>query len=657
MKFVREARRRKVWVTAAAYGALTVGLIEISGAVSEALLFPDWTGRLVTFLLLLGFPIVVVMAWIFDIDRGGIRRTSAVDHRAATRPISGTTQRPRPGFTASASIPVPAAPVRRNAAVTSAAHGAHEPPDPDRLKRVALGHVRHEMRTPINAILGYSEMLLEDEEDPETVADLRRINESGRRLLTLVDGILDPARLEGSIDREIESFAAQIEADLRTPINAVVGYCEMLLESQQEIGRDVLGPDIERILTAARSLLATSGDIVLVATQAPDVDGSPVSARLQDSSELTRGVLSRLPTGSATAAREIATGQGSLLVVDDNPTNRDLLTRQLARHGYIVAAAADGTEALDKLGARDFDLILLDVIMPGMDGVETLQRLKEDERLRDIPVIMLSSLDEVESAIRCIEAGAAEYITKPVQSTLLEARIAANLEVRELRAREATYRKRIEADAETIDQLLLSAFPIAVAERVRRGESGILDAMPHTTVLHCTADQSSFGSTGIREYVAVLSRWFTEFASLAEEGAVDACLGRRDGFLAAAWNEDDEDPAIAIADLALTFQAALEAAGPDIAGMFRIGLHTGSSVGAVIGESRPRYDLWGEAVVTARNLASGADPGRILVSPATSALLRGRFSLETGRVVEIDGLGQIRPHVLRASDDDSERNE
>lgn len=593
------------------------------------------------------------MAWIFDIDKGGIRRTGAVEE--ADTPLSPhkPEKRIRPGFAGASAIPVPATPVRRATAGTSAPRDSSAPPDPDRLKRAALGHVRHEMRTPINAILGYSEMLLEDEEDAETASDLRRINDSGRRLLALVDSILDPARLKGSIDREIESFAAQIEADLRTPINAVVGYCEMLLEAQREIGRDELVPDLERILAAARSLLATSADIVLVATQTPGTEGEPASLRLQDSAELTRGVLAKLPTATSASASDIPAGQGSLLVVDDNPTNRDLLTRQLARHGYIVAAAADGAEALAKLGKRDFDLILLDVIMPVMDGVETLRRLKDDDRLRDIPVIMLSSLDEVDSAIRCIEAGAEEYITKPVQATLLEARIAANLEVRDLRARESTYRERIHADAETIEQLLLSAFPPDVAERVLRGESGIMDTMPLTTVLLCSADQSRFGSTGIREYVAVLSEWFTEFVSLAEERAINACLGRRDGFLAAAWQDAGEDHAIAIADLALAFQAALQAAGPDSATLFRFGMHTGPTVGAVIGESRPRYDLWGEAIITAENLAAGADAGRIFVSPATSALLRDRFALDAGRVVEIDGLGQIRPHLLLAANDSS----
>jgi CheY-like chemotaxis protein/signal transduction histidine kinase len=649
MEFVREARRRKVWVTAAAYGALTVGLIEISGAVSEALLFPDWTGRLVTFLLLLGFPIVVVMAWIFDIDHGRIRRTSAIAEEGSPGAGARPDRPARKRFTGSTSVPIPAAPVRRTVTQPASSSVESEPLDPDRLKRVALGHVRHELRTPINAILGYSEMLLEDEEDADIVADLRRINESGRRLLSLVDGILDPARLEGAIDREIESFAAQIEADLRTPINAVVGYCEMLLEDQRESGRDELVPDLERILSASRSLLATSGEIVQVATRAPGADGTRTMSRLQDSSDLTREVLAKLPTASVGNGRDIPSRQGSLLVVDDNPTNRDLLTRQLARHGYIVDAAADGKDALDKLASRDFDLILLDVIMPGMDGVETLRRLKEDERLRDIPVIMLSSLDEVESAVRCIEAGAEEYITKPVQATLLEARIAANLEVRDLRAREHTYRKRIDADAETIDQLLLSAFPTAVAERVQRGESGILDTVPATTVLHCLADQTRFGSGGIPEYVMMLSDWFSAFTALSDEQEIDVCLGHRTGFTAAAWHDEGNEAAISIAELALAFQAALGRDGPESATLFRLGMHTGSTVSAVIGRSRPRFDLWGEAVVTAGSLAGGADPGRILVSPATSVLLKDRFSLETGRVVEIEGLGQMRPHVLHGS--------
>jgi class 3 adenylate cyclase len=168
-------------------------------------------------------------------------------------------------------------------------------------------------------------------------------------------------------------------------------------------------------------------------------------------------------------------------------------------------------------------------------------------------------------------------------------------------------------------------------------------------VLHCAADRARFGSGAIPEYVTLLSEWFSEFTALAEEREIDVCLGRRDGFVAAAWHDDDRESATSIAELALAFQTTLGHSGPESTSLFRLGLHTGPTVSAVIGRDRPRFDLWGEAVLTAESLAAGADPGRILVSPATSVLLRDRFSLETGRVVEISGLGQMRPHVLRAS--------
>jgi CheY-like chemotaxis protein len=657
---MREARRRKVWVTAVAYAALTVGLVEIVGAVSTALLFPDWTGRLVTFLLILGFPVVMVMAWIFDVEAGGLRRTPSLTETgaepagtgerrvdAARRTRSPVADRSRAGFVSAPPLPPEAAPTRRLSIAPATAPA--EPPDPDRLKRAALGHVRHELRTPINAILGYSELLLEDETDPAVTADLRRIHESGRRLLKLVDTILDPARLAGSIDREIESYAAQIEADLRTPINAVIGYGEMLLEGQAEIGREVLVPDLERILAAARTLLATSGDIAAVATRAPGTTSTSASERLQDSSELASDIFRKI-VASGVRAEAPAEGRGSLLVVDDNPTNRDLLTRQLARHGYIVAAATDGAEALERLADREFDLVLLDVIMPGMDGVETLGRIKQDENLRDIPVVMLSSLDEVDGAIRCIEAGAEEYITKPVQPVLLEARIAANLEVRRLRERERAYRKRVEADAATIDRLLLSSFPLDIAERIRRGETEIVEPVPDATILHCQLDVPRSGSGGrIPELLARLSHWMGVFESLAEDRAVDVCLGRKQGFLAVARHRDGQQPGIeaaTMAELGLAFLGELSSAAPELRASFRLGIHSGTVVMGVVGRDRLRFGLWGEAADVAESLAAAAEVGQVLVTPAAHTRLRDRFRLEPGRVVEIRDLGQLRPSVL-----------
>jgi adenylate cyclase len=182
----------------------------------------------------------------------------------------------------------------------------------------------------------------------------------------------------------------------------------------------------------------------------------------------------------------MALAEGRLLVVDDNAENRDLLSRQLARQGYLVLTASDGAQALELLETQTVDLILLDVIMPGMDGVETLQRLKTNEKFRNIPVLMLSSLDETDGAVRCIELGAEDFLSKPVSPAVLEARINANLELCRLRERERHWEERAAADDALIEELLLGAFPRRVAERVRAGDSDLADVAPEATVLTCS---------------------------------------------------------------------------------------------------------------------------------------------------------------------------
>jgi phosphoserine phosphatase RsbU/P len=124
----------------------------------------------------------------------------------------------------------------------------------------------------------------------------------------------------------------------------------------------------------------------------------------------------------------------ALLVVDDNEDNRYTLTRRLNREGYKnLTMAGNGREALDKLNAQPFDLVLLDIMMPDMNGYEVLEKVKATPALRDIPFIMISALDEVDSVIRCIELGAEDYLNKPFNPTLLRARVGASLEKKRLR--------------------------------------------------------------------------------------------------------------------------------------------------------------------------------------------------------------------------------
>ena len=125
--------------------------------------------------------------------------------------------------------------------------------------------------------------------------------------------------------------------------------------------------------------------------------------------------------------------EASILIVDDDETNRDLLARRLQRQGYNTISRDGGRPALQFLEQEAVDLILLDMIMPDMNGMEVLQQLKQDRRLKHIPVIMLSALDDVSQIIQCILIGAEDYLFKPYNPVLLKARIGACLEKLRLR--------------------------------------------------------------------------------------------------------------------------------------------------------------------------------------------------------------------------------
>jgi len=150
----------------------------------------------------------------------------------------------------------------------------------------------------------------------------------------------------------------------------------------------------------------------------------------------------------------------ALLVVDDNEDNRYTLVQRLRRLGYTdVATAVDGRDALARLGARGFDLVLLDVMMPELNGYEVLERIRGDERLHHIPVIMISAVDQVESVVRCIELGAEDYLPKPFNPTLLRARVGASLEKKRLRDEIVAHLARIERELAAAREIQLGMVP------------------------------------------------------------------------------------------------------------------------------------------------------------------------------------------------------
>ncbi len=150
---------------------------------------------------------------------------------------------------------------------------------------------------------------------------------------------------------------------------------------------------------------------------------------------------------------------GTILIADDNRVNRLLLSRGLELQGHTVVFAEHGGEALELMRQQRFDLVLLDVLMPELDGYGVLEQLQDDPHLRDIPVVMTSALDELDSVVKCLERGAEDYLTKPVNPVLLNARINASLEKKRLRDQQRELISKF-ATKEVAEDLLTSGFSL-----------------------------------------------------------------------------------------------------------------------------------------------------------------------------------------------------
>ncbi len=311
---------------------------------------------------------------------------------------------------------------------------SHQGVQEERAYRIYLANVRDRLRAPVSAIMEYSDMLLEDAKEQGRdglISDLLKIHAVGRKLCALVDASLDETEITAAGENRMDAFTSNLRHELRTPLNAIIGYSEILIEDAALEGADELIPDLEKIRQAGRHFLSCIEEIA--GFTAEGCRKTEVFSALPAAGSIVQNIMNDISTFEQERSSQNIAVRGSLLVVDDTELNRDLMRRQLERQGHIVTTAGSGKQALDILQAHTFDLVLLDIMMPDMSGYQVLQRLKSSDEYGDIPVIVVSALDDVDSVVHCIRMGAEDYLIKPFNHVLLKARIRTCLENKRLK--------------------------------------------------------------------------------------------------------------------------------------------------------------------------------------------------------------------------------
>lgn len=348
-----------------------------------------------------------------------------------------------------------------------------------------------------------------------------------------------------------------------------------------------------------------------------------------------------------------------VLVVDDSRTLRKVLVRELRQIGPMqIEEASDGVEALEILQARTFDLVLLDMEMPELDGLGVLTALKESGQLSGLPVIVISSAEEIDKTVKCIEMGAEDYLPKTFNPILLRARILSSFEKKRFRDLEKDYLEQLQKEKELLqmeqmksERLILNILPKPIAERLKKNEKNISSSYEDVTILFSDivgfTQMSSLLTPS--DLVALLNDLFTRFDKRAESLGLEKIKTIGDAYMAAGGVPVPRaDHADIVADMALGMLEDLAEFNRDnqMSLQMRIGLNSGPVVAGIIGFTKFSYDLWGSTVNVASRMESSSVIGKIQISPSTAKALSGRFDLQGREVIEVKGIGKVLTHFL-----------
>ena len=485
-----------------------------------------------------------------------------------------------------------------------------------------VSRARHDLRNPLSDILGFGQILQE-----ETLAaghlhlipDFQTVQEAATHIFAEVNHCLNL----DTIKSEPESLV-KLRRTIHIYSEKIIALTERLSEKCDTLENNSFGDDLLRITGSARQLQTLAPALLDSLTKA---ESSPVPAiDSGTSSPLSQEANRESPLLPAIAAKQPIAG--TVLVVDDNEADRAVLSRRLRRQGHTVSLAENGRQALEKLRARGFDLVLLDIVMPEMDGFEVLRRLKADAATQNIPVIMLSAMDEMDAVVRCIEMGADDYLPKPFPPTLLTARVRACLSNKRLTDQLRKYTEWLFGKT-----LFRQAVAAPGSLHLSRQERTILfaDIRGFTHWSECHPPEEAV--TMLNRYFEASERIWKNSSVIKTEYTGDEIMGV---FPAA------RDAVLIAQALRLEIGRLLGELGLGIG----VGLHTGLVIEGLLGGADVKaYRFVGDTVNTARRICTEAQPGQVLLSEFT--FVQVASAVVTGPVFELSAKGKAEPVKIR----------
>ncbi len=519
-------------------------------------------------------------------------------------------------------------------------------------QKILLSNLKHDLTTPINAILGYSELILDYLKEgsySEFTSDIQNIFQSGEEILSEINVIFSTkaGSSEETIGALIENNKLQFV--IRTPLATILGITELALEQCHSLAPDIkndVESSLQKIFQAGISLSNKSKNVNAFSDSAVESLFTDYRSDLY-----SKEISNRLYAYHPQVAIQVLSG--NLVIIDDEVSNLELLEKIFEQSNHSIQSFNSpnvGLSFLEKEYAN-VDLILLDILMPDMNGLELLEKLKSHPGCQNIPVIILSAVDEIDSVTKAIELGADDFLYKPINRTLLNARINNALENKFFRDKEKRYQQKIKDEQEKSESLLLNILPKSTAERLKKGETLISDDISCATVLF--ADIIGFtgisSKIGAEKIVHLLNTVFSKFDELCAIHSLEKIKTIGDSYmLAGGIPEASDNHAISVVEMALDMLAIMpilsEKSGHQL--NLRIGIHSGSLFAGIIGKNKFIYDVWGDTVNVASRMEAFGEKDKITVSSQSYKLLSDNYQFKKREIIDIPGKGKMQTYFL-----------